>query len=429
MGPTKRATSPPAIAEGRWMTFRDSDDWTHPRRVEHRVRHLLGSKQAPANRTWTLRSFPDVTMTYVGYEASRLNASSLLFDRAAVIDLVGDFDGTRKTGDVELPLRLDAVRPGSVRDLKHPAPLAITQLRAGSLSRNDSVPGWIRWDRLAYRDSFSEWHQQAADGRMSAVLPTRSGRRPFPLPRSSWEPDRSKNSAVQPWDVVVLGDFRPMGRGVLRSLGVARTSSDAGLRTAVAHAESTRALRVPRSVLTPLLSTEVRLGRLGLTNAHEEEVTDLLVVTSPDSVLHLDEAQLRTGAVLVVADETDPESRSVATVDRRCEELFGVLPIWGGPQRRHVTPDGPSAVRRAVPDERWCRSDLPVVSGVRWSVVAHDHRRAHTADSTVVMGHHLDDHPRRWPKQASDLRSASPELITLHGGRSSVPVELHTLSP
>lgn len=417
-----------SVARGRWLTFQDSDDWTHPRRIEHQVRHLLDTPQVLANRTWTLRAFPDMTMTYVGYEASRLNASSLLYDLRAVTDLVGHWDTTRKTGDVELPLRLEAVRPGSVRDLKHPAPLAITQLRAGSLSRNDSVPGWIRWDRLAYRDSFTEWHQQAADGRTSPVLPAPDGRRPFPLPRSTWESDRALHAPERPWDVVVLADFRPMAQGVRRSLGVARTASDAGLRTAAAHAETPRRLRVPRAALVPELATQVRQGHLGLTNVHEDEEVGLLVVTSPDALLHVDDASLRVGGVLVVADEAEAQGWSVATVDERCRELFGRLPLWGGPAHLHDADDGPSAVRRAVPDERWCGEDLAVVSGVTWPAVAGSQRAPVDPTRAVVVGHHLDDLPRHWPKQATEIERAHPRAVTLPDG-SQVPLEVHTLAP
>ncbi|MDN5745489.1 MAG: glycosyltransferase, partial [Nocardioidaceae bacterium] len=145
-----------SVARGRWMTFQDSDDWTHPRRVERQVRHLQESPSVLANRTRTLRAYPDMTMTFPGYAPERVNSSSLLFDLREVAKVVGEFDSTRKAGDTEFPERLLAVRPGSVRDLTHPAPLAITQLRAGSLSRNQMLPGWSRWDRLAYRDSYRE---------------------------------------------------------------------------------------------------------------------------------------------------------------------------------------------------------------------------------------------------------------------------------
>ncbi len=422
-------------ARGRWVTFQDSDDWTHPRRIEHQVRHLLDSPKVLANRTWTLRAYPDLTMTFVGYPPARLNASSLLFDRLAVRSLVGDFDATRKSGDMELPLRLRAVRRGSVRDLRHPAPLAITQLRPGSLSRGDAVPGWTRWDRLAYRDSYLEWHRQLAAGRLDPVL--HAGRsRPFPLPRARWRPDRDSAPEGTPFDVVVLGDLRRTVPAAHRALGVARTAADAGLRTGVAHAESPHPLAEDRVGLLPALSTDARRGRLHLTNAGEEDTADLLVVTDPAGLLHVGGARLRPRTVLVVADEPEPEGWSVSAVEARCRGLFGTTPLWGGPARVHDRLEGPSPVRRAVPPERWCTDDLAPVAG-RTRVGRTGARRQPSRPDlpggslppAVVLGHHLADESRRWPSAEGSRRAYPSQVLRPgpDGAPTTVPVEVHAL--
>lgn len=425
------------VARGRWMTFQDSDDWTHPRRIEHQVRHLLEHPEVLGNRTWTLRAYSDLTMTFVGYPAARMNASSLLFDRPQVTRLVGAFDSTRKTGDMELPFRLRATRPGSVRDLYHPSPLAITQLRAGSLSRNDALPGWIRWDRLAYRDSYLEWHQQIAKDQLDPVLPRPSGR-PFPLPRRSWYPDPAEAPEQTSWDVVVLGDLRPEDPGSHRTLAVARTIARDGLRTAVSHAETPRPLTAKRVELLPEMSTDVRLGRLGVTNAHEEDEVGLLVVTRPESLLHLDSAALRVRSVLVVTDEARPREWSVPAVDDHCRRLLGVEPLWGGPARVHGGAEAPSPVRSAVPEARWCADDLPALPGADDLAVAPSlrrplHRRGDGAAHgrpMVVIGHDLPDFPRRWPDHGPDLTSAYPDRARVPGRSGEpedLPVEVHCL--
>lgn len=423
-----------SIARGRWITFHDSDDWAHPRRVELQVRHLLDSPTVLANRTWTLRAYADLSMTFVGYPARRLNASSLLFDRVQVTQLIGGFDATRKSGDIELPLRLTAVRPGSLHDLLHPAPLAITQLRSGSLSRGDSLPGWIRWDRLTYRDSYREWHRQITARRMSPVLPTSSGR-PFPLPRPSWAPDRASTDDTTQWDVVVLGDLRWKADGARRSLGVARTAAQSGLRTAMAHGEAHRPLSGKLSVLVSGLAEDMRLGHLGVTDLHEEDECDLLVVTEPASLLHLDRAHLQVREILIVADEPVPDGWSVATLDRRCQDLFGALPRWGGPDLAHGSTDAASPVRRGVPHDRWCDTDLSVVTGGEWMRVGPltaprplDRRRMGTLlRSTVVMGHHVADSPRRWPTSAQEIHAAYPDELVLSPDGATTPAELHGL--
>ncbi|WP_165699981.1 glycosyltransferase [Ornithinimicrobium ciconiae] len=413
------------LAQGRWMTFQDSDDWTHPRRVELQVRHLLENPTVLANRTWTLRAYQDLTLTYVGYPAARLNASSLLFDRLPVTTLVGNFDSVRKSGDMELPFRLRALRKGSVRDLRHPSPLAITQLRSNSLSRADAIPGWLRWDRLAYRDSYMEWHDQVSSRRHRAELPADG--RPFPLPRRSWAPERSPDPETPRWQVVVLGDLRNGQPRAPRTLGVARAASDAGLSVAVAQAESPAPLATKREALSRSLSRDVRLGTIGLTDLHESDHAQLLVVTEPAALLHSDEAGLQVREILVVADEAEPTGWTVQAVDQRCEELFGRLPRWGGPAVLHQGAE-PSAVRTAVPDDRWLPADLALVTGATWPQVPQasrvredhvDHQGRDGAASPVgqpqhtrrplVIGHHLRDYVARWPRGPKTLRHAYPE--------------------
>ncbi|WP_256839081.1 glycosyltransferase family 2 protein [Ornithinimicrobium faecis] len=415
------------IATGRWMTFQDSDDWTHPRRVELQVRHLLENPSLLANRTWTLRAYEDLALTYVGYSAARLNASSLLFDRVPVQALLGQFDAVRKSGDMELPFRLKALREGSVRDLRHPAPLAITQLRSNSLSRADAVPGWLRWDRLAYRDSYMEWHDQVRATRLDARLPGhRTAPRPFPLPRAGWAPDRPAQPQTPHWQVVVMGDLRTGQPRAPRTMGVARVSSDAGLTTAVANTESPKPIARKREAASRALSHDTRIGRIGLTNAHEDDRVDLLVVTDPASLLHLDAATLDVGEILVLADEAEPTGWSVAAVDDRCLELFGRLPRWGGPARVHDLPDGPSPARAEVTGDRWVDADLALVTGADWPHVPTT-ARGRAVEDPLIIGHHLRDYVARWPKGPKALRRAYPLKPVITGDDTELPVEVHTL--
>lgn len=415
------------LAQGRWMTFQDSDDWTHPRRVELQVRHLLENPTVLANRTWTLRAYEDLTLSYVGYPAARLNASSLLFDRVPVQQLVGQFDSVRKSADMELPFRLQALRRGSVRDLRHPAPLAITQLRSGSLSRADAVPGWLRWDRLAYRDGYMEWHDQVRTGRQGAVLPAADGSRPFPLPRASWAPDRPATPPTPHWQVVVLGDLRNGQPRAPRTIGVARAAHDAGLRVALSNTESPTPLAPRRESPSRSLAHDIRVGWAGVTNPHEADRVDLLVVTDPASLLHLDTASLRVQRVLVVADDAEPSGWSVPAVDQRCRALFGVLPTWGGPAPVHDGPDGRSVVRAAVPEPRWAAEDLALVTGARWPQVPQA-SRPRPDDGTLRIGHHLRDYVARWPRGPKVLGRAYPvrRTATTADGRD-LTVEVRAL--
>ncbi|GGK73519.1 glycosyltransferase family 2 protein [Ornithinimicrobium pekingense] len=414
-------------ARGRWMTFHDSDDWTHPRRVEVQVQALQDRRGLLSCRTWTLRAYPDLTLTYVGYPPERLNASSLLVDRLETTRLVGAFDATRKSADMELPLRLNAVRPGSHRDVRHPAPLAITQLRGGSLSRTDAVPGWTRWTRLAYRDLYLEWHRRIAAGRADAVLP--AARRPFPLPDPAWAPDPPRESGPRTHELVVLGDLRAEQPSAGRTSALAVALAATGRTTALAHGEVPDPLATRRPDLLPAAVAAVSDGRLALTDVDEPDEVALLVVDGPAALLHLPGGGLSVGQVLVVADAPPSAAAgwSVAAVDARCQELFGRLPRWGGPLGRWP------GLREELPADRLLDADLLPVVDPAATCVGRGNPALGRPTGPPVVGHHLPDRRARWPRSADDIRAAYPEdgldVRLLHGAATPTRALRRTLPP
>ncbi|GAA1171588.1 hypothetical protein GCM10009584_10620 [Ornithinimicrobium humiphilum] len=387
-------------ARGRWLTFQDSDDWTHPRRVEAQVRALQERPGLVSCRTWTLRAYPDLTLTYVGYPPERLNASSLLLDRLETVRLVGGFDATRKSGDMELPLRLRAVRPGSHRDLRHPAPLAVTQLRSGSLSRTDAVPGWTRWTRLAYRDLYVEWHRRIAADRADAVLP--GSRRPFPLPDPTWAPDRPATPPTpREHDVVVLGDLRADQPRSRATTALATALAGTSPRVALAHVEVPDPLLAARPDLLAEASAAVVDGRVALTDAGEPEHAAVLVVDGPAALLHLPEARLAVDEVLVLADAPPaPGSWTVDAVEQRSQELFGHRPRWA------VRGEPSGELRELLAQERLLPAGLATVVDLDAAPPRPRPRTGVPGGDRVVVGHHLPDARARWPRTADEVRDA-----------------------
>src|SRR5690606_33082828 len=98
--------------------------------------------------------------------------------RREVLDRVGPFDTLRKGADSEFAERLRLV--GSVQDVV--APLAITRLAAGSLSRADFAWGWHHPDRVLFRNAFRDWHRRVRAGEATRPL-ERTGFGPSAVPR------------------------------------------------------------------------------------------------------------------------------------------------------------------------------------------------------------------------------------------------------
>ncbi|HEX5968480.1 MAG TPA: glycosyltransferase family 2 protein, partial [Intrasporangium sp.] len=341
-------------ARGDFITFQDSDDWSHPRRLEVQVRALLDDPSLLATRTPAIRAHPDLSLTWPGYPAQRLNASSLLFRLREVHDLIGDFDAVRKSADTEYPRRLQAVRPNSVKDVDEHGPLAITQLRGGSLSRTDAVPGWIRWTRISYNDAYLEWHERIKIGAADPFLDS-DGPRPFPIPDPTWSPWRKSTEIPRgQFDVVVLGDWRSGGATHRPLLDEMRLLASAGLRVAMAHVEVPFPLAARRQPRARAVQRLINSGVVALTHLDRHADVGLLLVVDPRTLTFLPDVivGLSPRTVVVVNDDaTARRSADIDAADRAAREAFGAVPLWTARHRRLLEELRASASQAEVDEE------------------------------------------------------------------------------
>lgn len=396
-------------AQGEFVTFQDSDDWSHPRRLERQVAALRADDRLLATRSWSVRAFSDLTFTYLGYPPDRMNASSLLFRRRPVIDLIGYFDTVRKSADMEYPERLQAAAPGSLRDLSGPIPLAINQLRSASLSRTDIFPGWTRWTRIAYRDAFRVWHKQIKDRRANARYDGDPETRPVPLPDPSWSPHPSVADPHRQYDIVIINDWRRSRgshRGALTDIS---SMIDDGLRVAVAHAEtldpppSTPSREAIARPIQELINTSV----VDLIHLTQPIVTRLVMVYDPMTLQFLPgiSPRLRAQRVAVLADTADDsdgvESRYwIPTCADNAERLFARRPIWvpRNPASRVVVADMVDPIEV---------SEFDLEQSFDFSRLTVSTRRL--ASARPVIGRHVRDHWSRWPATRKELLAAYPD--------------------
>lgn len=384
-------------AQGRYLTFQDSDDWSHPRRLERQVRLLQDRPRLLADRSWALRAYRDLTLTYPGYPANRVNASSLMMDREQVHDLLGAFDRVRMSADVEYPARLTAARPLSLKDEPGMGHLAITMLRSGSLSRADSRPGWLHWTRTAYRDAFRAWHAQIRAGRVSPRL-TGSGTRPFPLPDHSFETDRTQPRAPGP-ELVLLGDLRADGPRASAAAELARLLGSRR-RIGLAHAETPSPLAERRQPTHPAAQALLQAARASRMHLSRDDRIPLLVVTDPAALLHADGVSASVDKALLIGQgwRSDP-TWSVDAVAARVARLWSIEPIWAV-----TNADDRDRFAAAHPTATLWDEPLP------WAVDPEALRlaRSHRRDGFVVVGNHLPDRPEHWQVTRSQLTAALP---------------------
>lgn len=230
------------LARGEFVTMQDSDDWSHPRRIEIQMQDLRTVPGRLANVVLAARVTEDFCM--IGPRGGRLFVSepSILFRCEAVIDAVGFFDSTRKGADTEFRQRLELVTGKPVRTVGPEVPIEFMLARSDSLSGEDfsrrlSRFKWISPVRLAYRNSISRFHEQIKAGEHSGMIPFPQEMREFSAPPHML----GSTPAVRRVDVLVVIDGRSDERRsefLKRVVAEVRLATSEGLSLALLQSDS-----------------------------------------------------------------------------------------------------------------------------------------------------------------------------------------------
>lgn len=316
---------------GDFIAFQDSDDWSHPERIERQLRPLLDDPDLVATMSRSVRVFSDLSASKMGYAPLRRNVSSLLLRKDRVIADLGGFDEVRKSADSEFLERMELFYDElQIRTLKEP--LALVQLTTGSLSRTDFQFGWRDGNRVAYRQAFEHWHQQIGRGVESAHLEP-SGPRRFPAPPALL----GTSTRSRRRDVVVVNDWR---KGVLRYLGATdevRALTRAGMSVDLLHAEAMRHAARPRIAPSDGAMQLQADGIASFARWEEPLSARLLLVRDPELLMY----PRRREGFAVAADQVvihagypsrAPESGAYVydpvVVEMNVRSMFDRDPVW-----------------------------------------------------------------------------------------------------
>ena len=345
-----------AACAGEFVAFQDSDDWSHPRRLEMQVQPLVADRRLVASTSEGLSVTEELMLTRPGVRSGRFNPGARVLRRVPGIGKVGYFDRVRKAADSEYIGRIQAAfGQRAVRHVEG-GPLALIRLSANSLSRAEIRAHWMHPARIAYSSAYLRWHHLIAAGEASPLRPADGSDRPFAAP-----PHLLGSSGTRHYDVVMVGDWRFQDGPVRAAVDEIRALLGAGLRVAVAHLESYRAVYRLRYPLCAPVQQLVNDGRIDNVSLRDPVEADLVIVRQAGVLQFAAEeaSALRPARVLVVGDQLPERGYAPRKCAAKARLMFGVEPLWC-PQDPAVR----SALRAADPEGPLTAWDLPPVLDV-----------------------------------------------------------------
>ncbi|GIM95153.1 glycosyltransferase [Paractinoplanes toevensis] len=319
-------------AGGEFAAFQDSDDWSHPRRLELQVAPMLADRRLVATTSDGLAVTDQLMLTRPGVRSGRFNPSSLLIRRTAVLARVGYFDRVRKAADSEYIGRIQAAF--GQRRVRHldSLPLALIRLSAGSLSRSEIKPHWMHPARTAYSSAYLRYHQLILAGVASPMRPADGSGRLHAAPAHLLGADPERIAA---YDVLMVADWRFLESAQRTAVDELAALRAAGLRVAVLHLEQARAVHLKRQPLCAPIQDLINAGVVDRV-ALGDRVEASLVLVRQAAVLQFAPAESRIGGerVVVVADRAplrgdgSDHRYQPGTCDAAARRLFGADPVW-----------------------------------------------------------------------------------------------------
>jgi glycosyltransferase involved in cell wall biosynthesis len=411
-------------ANGEFITTHDCDDWSHPRKIECQVSHLINNPNFIANQSAHIRATTNLICSRRGNPGYYLcpNLSSFMFRREPVLRDLGFWDDVRFAGDAEFRKRiLTYYGSRSVASLPT-GPLSILRSHDDSLTAQGKTgyPGHKMGARREYDESFTSWHKSIKSGE-SPYLPFPHESRKFFAPHIM---QHRLGNKPRFFDVVLMSDLRLDGGTTESNINEIKACTALGLRVALVRADTY--LMRPTRVINPKIRKLIDGKQVQLLAYGEVAETDLLLIRLPYTLQDRNAYLPTVNAkhVRIILNQTPQRTRNSSentlydpeVCDRNARSIFGQVPIWHpiGPMAREGILETKANLQLA--DWDW----VNLIDVNQWRC----DRPEPTPGKKIIIGRHSRDHWVKWPDQPADLLNAYPAAsdiqVRILGG-ASVP--------
>jgi hypothetical protein len=223
------------ISAGVYITVHDADDWSHPRKIERQVNHLVQNPDIVANLSQSVRIEPDNLMFFAQYgrEIMRQNSSSVLFARNTVFKTIGYWDEVKFGADTEFHHRIRSAFGPETAPVAKVGMLSLTRYHSESLTGGgkQSTQRGIVGARRDYLRKFEDWHAKGKLEETSLYLERSVVDRPFPIPVSS----SGDETGEAIFDVLVLANLAIDTDWLLSVYRATKKLSTSGKKVAFLH--------------------------------------------------------------------------------------------------------------------------------------------------------------------------------------------------
>jgi len=395
-------------ASGDLVMIHDSDDWSHPQRIQLQVETLLARPDLVAVKSYWVRVGPGLELVGPWRPMGTLferNFSSLMV-RRALLETTGLWDEVLISGDSEFYSRLRALYgEDSIAFLPREWLLSLSLTRENSLTRSKvthlrSLNYGLRWN---YRDAYLSWH---SDLELKNDLPfdPAPDRRRFPIPVGN-RPGRVGKTR---YDLVVISDFAEHDGSQEVALKYLKAAARSGQKLAVFHWR-----RYQLNIRAPLgrrfYRTCLDLG-IDILSPGDSVVAELVLIMPPAILQYridpVPEIETERLALIVdqLASDADGGLESIydpLAVRAHLASLFGTDGVWiptSARIRRHMLRDEryPRPFR-----ETWWRTIDASVDRDRSPTWRGEERAVPVVGRLV-----LTTHPGEWPAEGREVAAA-----------------------